>query len=256
MLASVANAAMNDVPSDEFDHAPDPAREVCFMTNGVDGHRVGDAAHPTRFDVDPSAGADFNRLTSLGDRVDALVQTDWSINLRLEFGMVNQIVVSQGLFNHRQLVAVNLPEHIQVVQRIGAVAVNVHERIWKSLTYGCEHVYAPAGAEFQFDAFDPFAQGAFNIRDQLIKAVCYAEALTHVKRGMDPTNYFPQRLSAVAGVHVPPSGIERGFSETVALADRKLLLQLGAGRDGLSQKQRGQKVAHDREDPRGPLRAV
>jgi hypothetical protein len=69
----------------------------------VDAFRLAQAAQPTDFDIDDPAASQVERFARVFDGMDALVQTDRCFQLRLQFGVVDDVVVVERLLDHHQV---------------------------------------------------------------------------------------------------------------------------------------------------------
>ena len=70
--------------------------------------RFGQSPEAADFDVDDPAALEIERFARVLGRVDALVETDRRLQLRLQSSVVDDVVVGQGLFDHHQ---------VQIVER-------------------------------------------------------------------------------------------------------------------------------------------
>ena len=61
------------------------------------------AAHAAQFDIDDPARFQFNGRERVSRVVNAFIQTDCGLNLRLQFRMSMDIVPAQWLFHHQQV---------------------------------------------------------------------------------------------------------------------------------------------------------
>ena len=69
--------------------------------------------------------------------------------------MINQIVVLQRLFNHRQIEFIDFAEHIDVSQAVATVTVDMKCLIGKLFPNRQQHVVVPARTKLQFDSHKP-----------------------------------------------------------------------------------------------------
>ena len=61
------------------------------------------AAHPPEFDVDNTAGSEFDCVFRILGRPHRLVQADRSFDLFLQFCVIEHVRISQRLFDHHQI---------------------------------------------------------------------------------------------------------------------------------------------------------
>ena len=91
-------------PTDaELVHAATPHRDLAGKTQVVHAPRLAQAAESTDLDVDDAAAAEVQRLAGVVDRMDALVQADRGLELRLQASVIDDVVVGQRLLDHHQV---------------------------------------------------------------------------------------------------------------------------------------------------------
>ena len=138
-----------------FQHSPDPGRDAVVPGQVVNIDGGLQAADPSGFDVHVTAGFQFDGQAHVPDALDGFVEADRGVELLLELGVLQQVVMEKGLFDHGQAQLVHFLEHGQVVEGEARVAVDVKGVFGKVGADGFEHLQPPAPGEFQFGAFVP-----------------------------------------------------------------------------------------------------
>ena len=91
-----------------FQHAAAPHRNAGGLRDIVHALRFGEAAHAAQLDIDDAAGAQSDRLLGVMRGADAFVQADGRLQLRLQLGVIDDVVVRQRLLDHHQVELVEL----------------------------------------------------------------------------------------------------------------------------------------------------
>ena len=239
-----------------FQHPAHPAGDAGLLADVVDGQRVGQAAHPPGLDVHPAAGPQFDGLARPVGGDDALVQAYGRLDSLLQLGMVHQVVVGQGLLEHGQLVAIQRLKHGQVVQRVGAVTVDMESHVGKGPTDGGDHLQVPAGPVLEFDAPKAGFLGFGDLADQRIHRLHHPEIRAHLNIWPLAPEELPKGLPLSASSQVPPGQVQAALGEIVALDGRQRRLELFAALDLLADQPGGQIAAEHAEHGPGALVAI
>ena len=110
--------------------------------------RLAQAPHAADLDVDDPAGAQVEGLARVVGRVNALVEADRRLQGRLEPGVVDDVVVRQGLFDQEEVEVVERLERGQVIERIRRVGVDLQGDRGKSLAHPPHDRRHPIPARF------------------------------------------------------------------------------------------------------------
>ena len=133
------------------------------------------AAGAAGLDVDVLAGVDFQGLLDRAQLAGGLVQTDGRLDLPREFGVVDDVVPLERLFEEGQSKLVDGLEGVEVVQGVAGVAVDVEDGVGEGTAYGAQHLDVPAGAGLELDAGEASVHGALDVGEQVVEGVQYPE---------------------------------------------------------------------------------
>ena len=95
-------------PDAGFQHAAAPHRDAGGLRDIVHALGLAESAHAAQLDVDDAAGAQADGLLGVVRGADALVQADGRLELGLQRGVVDDVVVRQRLLDHHQVEIVEL----------------------------------------------------------------------------------------------------------------------------------------------------
>src|SRR5262245_8166158 len=101
------------------------------MAIGLDFARLGVARNAAQLYVDDPACAQLQRLSRVVHAQNGFVQTYRGLQSWLQLGVVDDVVVGQGLFDHQQVELVQPAEQIGVGERVGGVGVHRHQLLGK-----------------------------------------------------------------------------------------------------------------------------
>jgi hypothetical protein len=97
-----AYAALQHSPAPEGDSVPG----AVFVDLG--GFAVSPDA--SQFDIDDAAACHLHRLSSIFRVMDRLIEANGGIDFPLENGVINDVIVGEGLLNHHQIEFIQYPE--------------------------------------------------------------------------------------------------------------------------------------------------
>lgn len=83
-------------PDARLQHAAHPDRHAASAAVIVNANRFGIAANAGGLDVDDTAGAKLQRPARMGGGSDAFVEANGRLELRLQFGVIDDVVVRQA----------------------------------------------------------------------------------------------------------------------------------------------------------------
>ena len=110
-----------------LEHAATPHRDPCLAADVVDAARRRQTADTSGLDVDDPRRAELDRLARVVAGVDRLVETDRRVDLTLQRRVIDDVVVSERLFDHHRRVCVDALEQRRIRERVRRVRVQ-HER--------------------------------------------------------------------------------------------------------------------------------
>lgn len=186
----------------------------------------------------------------------AFVEADGRPNLPLERGVIEDVVVGEGLFDHCQLEFVEALKQRHVGQRVAAVAVDVDRLLRMLPADGSDDVAVPAGTELELDAGEAVIDGLADSGEQIVEGVHHAEIGSNgdgVPRGPEE---LVERLVFDSRLEIPPGGVEDRFGERVALEHAQTPLEVVSGREILMEQGGAEPVTADGEDAPRPFGAV
>ncbi len=85
-----------------------------------------ETSHAPELYVDDPAGPQADRLFGVTRRTNAFIQADGRLQLRLQSGVVDDVIVGERLFDHHQVEFVQPPQVVRVRQRVRRVGIG-HE---------------------------------------------------------------------------------------------------------------------------------
>jgi len=146
----------------------------------VDGDCIVETSHTAWLDVDVAARLEANRPLGIPRTGDGLVQTHGRLQLFLEFGVLLQIVVKEGLLDHGQIELVHFSEEADILKRIACVAVDVEGLRREGAAHRPQHVEVPTRTHFKLDAREAAIEGAPYLRQQRVDGVFHTEVRAHI----------------------------------------------------------------------------
>ena len=145
-----------------------------------------------------------DRLLRMMRRTDALIEADRRLQLRLQRGVVDDVVVRQRLLDHHQVEIVELLQSRRIVQRVGGIRVRHQPDRGETLANAPDHVNIPARFDLHLDALISGGQFALDLLDQLLHRVLnsdrYAAGNLPARAAAD---LLPQRIAVAPGLQIP-----------------------------------------------------
>src|ERR1700723_977120 len=126
-----------------LEHTAAPDWDAALLGRVVDGDGFGKSPHAAKLDVDDLAGLHLDGGQSVTAVVNGFVEADGGLQALLQQGVVEEVVVPEGLLDHEQVEGVELNEVVDVFQLVGRVGV------------AAEHDCGPAVAHFLEDFDGP-----------------------------------------------------------------------------------------------------
>ena len=106
-----------------FEHATAPNRNVVFTTDLLDSLRLRVSADASELEIDYASCAESDRVPRIVAGTNRFVEANRRRNLFLQFGMIEDVVVSQRLFDHHQVEVVHLFEKRDVGKRVSRIRI-------------------------------------------------------------------------------------------------------------------------------------
>ena len=110
-LGEIGQGSQVDIvgpPDPAFQHPAAPDRRAGRLGGIVDPAGFGQPAHPPDLEVDHPAGPDLEGFAGIGSREDRFIQAQGGAQLGLQPGVVDDVVVSQGLLDVIQVESIQL----------------------------------------------------------------------------------------------------------------------------------------------------
>ena len=82
------------------------------------------AANPPHFDIDHPAGANFKGFPRVFHGKNGFIQADRGVDLRLYPGMIDQIVIGEGLLDIIQFEAIQFLKGGQIFEGIAGIGIH------------------------------------------------------------------------------------------------------------------------------------
>src|SRR5439155_609479 len=146
-----------------LEHAPDPARGPLALRGVVDTARLEDAPDPTGLDVDDAAGAEPDRCLGVARRTDGLVEADRRAEPRLERGVLDEVLVVQGLLDHDEPELVERLEERRIGELVGRVRVDREGRVRQLASHLANDLQVATGLDLQLDPTVPLRKVAVDL---------------------------------------------------------------------------------------------
>ena len=105
-------------------HPAAPHRNAGRLRHIVDALRLGEPAHAPQLNIDDAAGAHLNGLLGVVRGANTLVEANGGLQLGLQLRVVDDVVVRQRLFDHHQVVVVQLAQMVDIGKRVGGIRVH------------------------------------------------------------------------------------------------------------------------------------
>jgi len=211
----------------------------------VNGHRFRKAADAPGLDVDHAAAFQFQRRPRVGQGVDAFVEAEGRLELALQFGMVIDVLVAQGLLDQQQTGVVHRPENADIAQFIGGIGVHLEEDLGKLPTEGLHQFDVASGGDLDLDPPVSFVQIRSDFFDERCRGRLKADADADGHPVAPAAQHLGERDTLRLGQRVPKGRFQSGFGHTVAPEPRPEGDGLIDPGDLLSQDGRDQAVAKD-----------
>src|ERR1019366_3304899 len=97
-------------PDAGLQHAAAPDRDAGGLGDIVHAFSLAESGDAAELDVDDAAGAQLDGLLGVARGANALVEADGGLELRLERGVIDDVVVIQRLLDHHQVKIVQLAQ--------------------------------------------------------------------------------------------------------------------------------------------------
>jgi hypothetical protein len=148
----------------------------------MDGNGVGEPADPADLQIDPAPGVDLDGLARLVERHDAFVEAQGRLQLALQTGVIDQVIVGKRLLDHDETAVVQFAKQRQVVECETAVAVDMHGGFGEALAQRADRLRPHAGAELQLDAGKTGVERAPDLADQTFGVILNTDVGAHRDR--------------------------------------------------------------------------
>ena len=186
-------------------------------------------------------------------RADSSVQTDGRLDLAREFGVVDDVVPLERLFEEGQAELVDGLEGVEVVQGVAGVAVDVEDGVGEGTAYGAQHLDVPAGAGLELDAGEASVHGALDVGEQVVEGVQYPEVGAGDHVGVGAAQEGVQGNTRALAFEGPPEDFDGGLGEAVALEGSQAGVQVGGGVELAADDERAEDLADEVVDGAGGL---
>jgi hypothetical protein len=174
------------------------------------------ASEPAYFNVDHAGAAEIQRLAGILGRVNTLIQADRRFKFTLKLGVVDDVVVRQGLLDHEQVELIQITQRIYVTQCVGRVRVGHQWHIGEAPADDCDHINVVAGCDFELDPAVSFFQVTLYQTYQLagVALDTQADAGEDLAAGASKGPVEGDVMSL--GKQIPSSHLHAGFGKVVA----------------------------------------
>src|SRR2546426_4114694 len=125
-------------------HSTTPNRNSALTASIVHGARFPVATDAAEFDIDDLASTDLYCFPCIVSGMDRFIKADWSLDLLLKLGMVDDVFVMERLLEHHHVVSIHPFENVDIRQRISRVRVAHEPNVRKCRPHLPDHVHIPA----------------------------------------------------------------------------------------------------------------
>src|SRR5882757_2374855 len=139
-----------------------PHRCRTLPANFLNPARLAVTADAAKLDIDDLACAQLNRGACVMGVVDGLVEANRSAHLRLQFGMIENVVPGERLLDHHELVSVECLQMGGLLKMISRIRVNHEPQSRKALANCGDKLQILARLDFDLDALITRGQFFFN----------------------------------------------------------------------------------------------
>ena len=217
----------------------------------------GEAAHAPKLDVDDAARVQADCLRRLVRGADALVQADGGLQLRLQYGVIDDVVVRERLLDHHQVEIVELAQVVDIGERVGGVRVRHQLDGGEALAHLPDHVHIPAGLDLHLDALVAGGEFGLDFFEELRHGILNADgdaAGDFAARAA--ADQLPQRQVLDARFQVPDGSFEAAARHVVAADVFGEREDIAGGRERLAEHARRHVVLQDGPRRGGPLLVI
>ena len=158
------------------EHTAAPYGNIVSRTDVMNAFGFRQAADAGNFNIDRLAASQFNSLAGVFCRVNRFVQADARLHGLLQMAVVDNIVAGQRLFNHKQIVFIELFKDVHVFQRVCRIGVDHEHNVAKFLTYSLDIIDIHAGLALAFNAAIALFHVFFNGPAQIVRRCFDAQA--------------------------------------------------------------------------------
>ena len=110
------------------------------------------SSHATQLEVDDAAGAEVDGRARVLLGVNALIKANRCIQFALQFGMAVNIIPSQGLLNHHQVIGFQQLQVWPIFQAIGGICVDHQADLGEALAQSFDWLNVMARLDLDFDS--------------------------------------------------------------------------------------------------------
>src|SRR3989454_40814 len=210
-----------------FQHPAAPDRYLALLAEVVDAARRGVSAHAPKLNVDDPARAQFDCRARLLFAVDALVQADRCLQFFLQLDVAVDVVPTERLLDHHQVVGFELFQQRPVLLAISRVGIHHQPDARKLLAQPVDGLDVPARLDFDLDALVAGRKRPLHSLGQLLERVLDADGYAAGGRLARPTEHFPQRQALASRLGIPHGRLDAALSHVVAADPRQQLPDLG-----------------------------
>src|ERR1035437_8062059 len=256
----VGQAGEGDVvgaPDAGLQHAAAPDRDAGGLGDIVHAFGLAESGDPAELDVDDAAGAQLDGLLGVARGANALVEADGGLELRLERGVIDDVVVNQRLLDHHEVKIVQFAQVLGVGEGVGGVGVGHQLDRGETFAHAADHIDVPAGLDLHLDAL--IARGEFHLDflQQLLHGILNADGdAAGNLAARAAADLLPQRDTVLARFQVPDGGFQSAARHVVAADVGGQGEDVFGSLDRFAEHARGDLIVQDAPGGGGPLLVV
>src|ERR1700730_3124509 len=196
-------------------HPPAPHRNAVRHAKIMNllGYRV--PAHAPHLYVDDLARPQPDRRLGMLQRVNALVQANRRLQLPLQLHVRVQIIPTERLLDHHQVIPVKLLQHRPIRSAISGIGIHHQLDARKILPHPFYLLHVLARLDFDFDPLIPSGQLALHRRGQLVQRLFNSNRYAASNLFAYPAQQFRQRNALLLGLSIPEGCFQSGFGHVV-----------------------------------------
>src|SRR4029077_16014923 len=148
--------------------------------------------------------------------VDTLIEADGSIELALQFGVAENVIPSERLLDHHQVIGFQALEVQPILQPICGIGVDHQTDPRKLQAQPLDRYHVTSWLDLDLDALVAGSQLPFNGRDELLECLFNSDGYAAGNLPMSPAEQLPKGNALLPCLHIPDGGFHGAFGHVVS----------------------------------------